>query len=79
MRILLLLSLISSLIIDAFVGSRHVRELVLLLNDCFDVMNGRWFKDAIHPKTWKKSKTPNKDDQLPTTQQEVENVYKYLK
>lgn len=29
---------------------------VKLLNDAFDVMNGRWFSKAIHPGTWEKQR-----------------------
>ena len=38
------------------IGSKWIRELVLLLNDSFDVMNGRWFEKAIHRGTWKSQK-----------------------
>ena len=46
-------------ILSHYIGSKDIRESVLALNDCFDVMNGRWFAKAIHPNTWKKSNNPN--------------------
>ena len=39
-----------------FTDSKPLEEMILLINDSFDVMNGRYFSNAIHPGTWKKQR-----------------------
>ena len=43
------------------IESESTEKFIRLLNSAFDVMNGRCWKDAIHPGTWKKQRKVGKN------------------